>query len=303
MPQLFIILAALSWGFISVFVKKLSNYGFTEMEIVTIRVVYAFILLIPIIILQRKNSVIRIRLTHLPYFIGTGLCSIVFFNWCYFTAMNKLSVSFAVMLLYTSPAFVAIFSYLFLKERLTKKKLLAVLITIIGCALIAINGGVGASWDQLGFVIGLGAGLGYALYSIFGKLATRYYDSITITFYTFFVASLCLVPFYRFWEKFNQIPNELHLYMIGLALVPTVLAYILYTIGLNRIESSTAAILATIEPVAAIIIGITLFNEKITFVQFVGILCILSSVLILSIKRKSIKSHKSELSIFNEKTR
>ncbi|MFE7282577.1 EamA family transporter, partial [Heyndrickxia sporothermodurans] len=82
-----------------------------------------------------------------------------------------------------------------------------------------------------------------------------------------------------------------------------VLAYILYTIGLNRIESSTAAILATIEPVAAIIIGITLFNEKITFVQFVGILCILSSVLILSIKRKSIKSHKSELSIFNEKTR
>lgn len=303
MPQLFIILAALSWGFISVFVKKLSAFGFTEMEIVTIRVVYAFILLLPIIIFQRKRSVIRIKLTHIPYFIGTGLCSIVFFNWCYFTAMNKLSVSFAVMLLYTSPAFVAILSYFFLKEKLTKKKLFAVLITIFGCSLIALNGGGDNTWDQLGFSIGLGAGLGYALYSIFGKLATRYYDSITITFYTFLVASICLVPFYRFWEKFNQIPTNLHYYMIGLALVPTVLAYLLYTIGLNRIESSTAAILATVEPVAAIIIGITLFNEKIAFVQFAGILCILSSVLILSIKRKSIKRHQSEVSFINEKTR
>ncbi|MGE8204280.1 DMT family transporter [Heyndrickxia sp. NPDC080065] len=288
MPQLFVILAALSWGFISLFVKKLTIYGFTEMEIVTIRVLYAFILLIPVVIFQQKKGILRIKLIHLPYFFGTGLFSIVFFNWCYFTAMNKLSVSLAVMLLYTSPVFVVLLSYFILKEKLTKKKLIAVSVTIIGCSMIALAGsGGGSQWNQTGFIIGLGAGLGYALYSIFGKLALRYYNSTTITFYTFFIASLCLVPFYRFWEKMSQLPIDAHVYMIGLALIPTVLAYILYTIGLNRVESSTAAILATIEPAAAIFVGILLFKEKLFFLQFIGILFILSSVLILSLKRKT----------------
>ncbi|GIN85715.1 EamA family transporter [Heyndrickxia sporothermodurans] len=289
MPQLFIIMAALSWGFISIFVKKLAAYGFTEMEIVSIRAVYAFLILIPLLVFHRNKVNLKIKIKHIPYFIGTGLCSIVFFNWCYFTAMNKLSVSLAVMLLYTSPAFVAILSLFVLKERMTIKKILAILFTIIGCSMIALAGSIEeARWDHFGFIIGLGAGLGYALYSIFGKLALKHYDSTTITFYTFFIASFCLAPFNRFWEKMNHLPIEIHLYMVGLAIIPTVLAYLLYTIGLNRIESSTASILATIEPVAAIFVGVLLFNENLGGLQVIGVICILSSVIILSIRRKSI---------------
>ncbi|OOP65349.1 hypothetical protein BWZ43_25110, partial [Heyndrickxia oleronia] len=79
MPSAFIILAALSWGFISIFTKKLTSYGFTEMEIVTIRVVYAWILLFPLTFLQKKQAMFKIKLKHLPFFVGTGLLSIVFF--------------------------------------------------------------------------------------------------------------------------------------------------------------------------------------------------------------------------------
>jgi drug/metabolite transporter (DMT)-like permease len=288
LPSAFIILAALSWGFISIFTKKLTSYGFTEMEIVTIRVVYAWILLFPLTFLQKKQAMFKIKLKHLPFFVGTGLLSIVFFNWCYFTAINQLSVSLAVMLLYTSPAFVAILSYFILKEKLSLKKFFAIIVTITGCTLIAISSsGGGTSWNWGGFIIGLGAGLGYALYSIFGKLALKHYDSLTITFYTFLVASVSLAPFFHFWRKMSDFTIENHLYMIGLATVPTVLAYLLYTIGLNKVESSTAAILATMEPVAAILVGIILFKEDIVILQFIGILFILSSVFILSIKRKT----------------
>nr|WP_233711429.1 DMT family transporter [Lederbergia citrisecunda] len=174
LSQLMVIIAAFLWGSIAIFVKKLSFYGFTEMEIVTIRVVFACLWLVPIVIFMGNNRQLAIQFRHIWYFIGTGLCSIVFFNWAYFKAMNMMSISLAVMLLYTAPAFVVILSIIFLKERLTTKKVIAVFTTIVGCAIIALAGkGFDGNWTTIGFIIGLFSGLGYALYTIFGKIALR----------------------------------------------------------------------------------------------------------------------------------
>lgn len=290
LPQLMVIVAALCWGFIAVFVKKLTSYGFTEMEIVTIRTTSALILTIPLVLVLKDRTILKISPKHIPYFFGTGVLSIAFFNWCYFTAMNKMSISLAVMLLYTAPAFVAILSVFFLKEHMNKRKIAAVAATIIGCSMIALAGGSGGNeWSIIGFIIGLGAGLGYALYSIFGKLALQHYESFTITFYTFVVATACLLPFFPFWKKLDGLPLEAWAYMIGLGFVPTVLAYLLYTVGLRNMESSKAAILATVEPIAAVMIGVFLFSETMMPVQVIGALFILSSVVIVSSVRKPSK--------------
>ncbi|MFC3781312.1 DMT family transporter [Bacillus chungangensis] len=287
LPQVMVIIAALCWGFIAVFVKKLTSYGFTEMEIVTIRTTSALILTIPLVLVQKDPTILKISPKHIPYFFGTGVLSIAFFNWCYFTAMNKMSISLAVMLLYTSPAFVAILSVFFLKEHMNQRKIAAIAATIIGCSMIALAGGsTDNEWSFIGFMIGLGAGLGYALYSIFGKLALQYYESFTITFYTFVVATACLLPFFPFWKKLHGLPLEAWVYMIGLGFVPTVLAYLLYTVGLRKMESSKAAILATVEPIAAVMVGVLLFSETILLVQVIGALFILSSVVIVSNVRK-----------------
>ncbi|MCJ8006630.1 DMT family transporter [Lederbergia wuyishanensis] len=283
MYQLMVMVAALLWGAIAIFIKKLTYYGFTEMEIVTIRVFFAFLWLLPIVIFMENKRKLIIQLKHIWYFIGTGLCSIVFFNWAYFKAINMMSISLAVMLLYTAPAFVAILSAIILKERLMKKKLIAVFTTIVGCTIIALAGKeVGGDWNTLGFVIGLCSGLGYALYTIFGKIALRDYDSFIITFYTFFVSSITLLPFFPFWKKAQSLPLEAWLFMTGLGLFPTVIAYLLYTYGLKGIESSTASILATVEPVSAVLIGITIFNENLFIGQMIGAVFILSSILIIS---------------------
>ncbi|HEY4553306.1 MAG TPA: DMT family transporter [Bacillaceae bacterium] len=291
MHKLFVILAALLWGGIAIFIKKLTSYGFTEMEIVTIRVFFAFLLILPVLFVQRGKATLKIQFRHLWYFIGTGLLSIVFFNWAYFKAINLMSISLAVMLLYTSPAFVAILSAIFLKEKLTKRKISAVAATISGCAVIALSGsGAGDSWSVAGFAIGLCSGLGYALYTIFGKLALRDYDTLSITFYTFFIATAFMLPIFPFWTKAADMPMEAWLYMIGLGLLPTVLSFLLYTTGLKNIESSTASILATVEPVAAVLVGMALFQEKLLGGQVIGALLILSSILIISgVRKKNLK--------------
>lgn len=254
------------------------------MEIVTIRVVIAAILLAVIGLLKFQPEM-KIRLKDIKLFIGTGIFSIVLFNWCYFTSVNKMNLSLAVILLYTSPAFVTILSFLFLKEKMNWIKGASVIGTIIGCTLIAgVSQNDTVSLSTLGIITGLGAGFGYALYSIFGKFALDRYSSFTVTFYTFLVAAITLIPVTQLWNKGDLLfSREVLLYGGGLGIFPTVIAFLLYTKGLEKIESSKAAIIATVEPVVATLLSVILYKESFGLVQAIGTLIILSSVIIVNI--------------------
>jgi drug/metabolite transporter, DME family len=287
-PLVLIAASAALWGIIAIFVRTLSAVGFTPMEIVTLRVVTAAIILGVIGIVKYPKQ-FKIQLSDIKLFIGTGVFSIVFFNWCYFTSINQLNLSFAVILLYTSPAFVVVLSYFFLKERLGIKKIISVAGTIIGCILIA---GVSikdtGSLQVSGIIIGLGAGLGYALYSIFGKYALKKYQPFTITFYTFLTASITLLPLTGLWEKGSLlVERDILFYCIGLGLFPTVIAYVLYTKGLEKVESSKAAIVATAEPVVATLLSVYLYKESFGFLQFIGTAVLLFSVILINLPRIS----------------
>jgi drug/metabolite transporter, DME family len=291
--------AATMWGLIGFFVKGLSEIGFSAMEIVTIRVGTAAIMLL-IVGLSFFRTRLKIKLRDVPLFIGTGLFSIVFFNWCYFTAIDRMNIPVAAALLYTSPAFVITLSVLFLKEKFNLRKLLAVGGTIVGSALVAeITLTQSSSFSPSSIFIGLGAGFGYALYSIFGKVALQSYHPFTLTFYTFLTAALFLVPFFIGKPNVNLlIQQDVFFYAVGLGLVPTVLAYFAYSWGLEKVESSRAAIIATVEPVAATILGVMVYLEKISFIQGMGIVLILASVTLVNLPkgRYSIKNTRDEKS-------
>jgi len=268
------------WGFIALFVKQLHSAGFSSMEITAIRALTAFGFLL-MITLFKHRKLPEIRAKDLPLFAGTGILSIVFFNWSYFTAIQHLSVSLAVILLYTAPAFVALFSRLFLNERMDGRKLTAVAGTMTGCIFIAGGPPEGFEVSLYGLLAGIGSGVGYALYTLFGKLALRRYSSFSITFYTFFLASAFLFPFSRLWEKVPLFLNgKVIAAALGLGFFPTVLAYLLYTEGLKGVEGSIAAILATIEPIVALILGIILYDESFTSAQWFGASLILASVVL-----------------------
>jgi drug/metabolite transporter, DME family len=295
-PIILIAISAIMWGIIAIFVRKLASLGFTPMEIVTIRVVTALLLLGIIGVLKYPGQM-KIHLRDSKYFIGTGIFSIVLFNWCYFTSINQLSLSFAVILLYTAPAFVVVLSYLFLKESMDSMKIISVIGTLIGCILIAgINLKETPSMNLVGILTGLGAGFGYALYTIFGKFALLKYRPFTVTFYTFFVASITLLVFSDLFEKGSILfSKEVILYGVGLGLFPTVLAYLFYTKGLERMESSKASIIATVEPVAATLLSVFLFKEDFGVLQFIGTAIILLSVILINLPKTFLKQNKKRL--------
>lgn len=287
LAYIYVIIGASLWGIIGLFVNDLSAAGFTSLQIVTLRVITAACLLVAYL-LPLKPKLLKVKLKDIPLFLGTGILSIVFFNWCYFTAIKEVSLSVAVILLYTGPAFVVLMSRIFFGESLSRKKVIALFFTLLGCILVIRL----FPLDQItisayGILIGLGSGFGYALYSIFGKVALKTYSSLTIITYTFVCASAALLPI-------SGIGLDLSLFLsvdvwwsiIGLGFLPTALAYLLYTKGLSMIESGRASITATIEPLVATVLGVVVFGESLSYFQMLGFVLIIGAVVLIQWKRK-----------------
>lgn len=287
LAYIYVLLGASLWGIIGLFIDVLYQAGFTALEIVTLRVVSAAVMLV-FWLAVRNPRMLRINWKDSLSFVGTGIFSIVFFNWAYFTAIEEVSLSVAVILLYTGPAFVVILSRIFFNEPLTGRKIGALGLTLIGCAFVVRvvpSGDAQVSW--YGIIVGLGSGLGYALYSVFGKHALKKYDSLTVITYTFVFASAVMLPLSGFGMQAGQLASgNVLLWIIGLGLFPTALAYGLYTRGLSMIESGRASITATLEPVVATVIGIVVFGDILTAYQLLGMALVLAAVVLIQWKKR-----------------
>ena len=275
------------WGSMGLFVRLLNRSGFQTMNIVFLRaVITASVLLAALLLFKRQT--LRVRWKDLWCFAGTGIASVVFFNFCYFRTIEKLSMSVAAVLLYTAPAFVLVISAVLFHEKITKRKVISLILTVAGCALVSgvFAGGGPDSLDLPDLLIGIGAGVGYALYSIFSKLAIkRGYGSLTITFYTFLFAAFgCfLIPGSDAAFVFQNIIHsgwQMAGFVILFSLVTTVIPYFLYTLGLRGMDNSKASVIATVEPAVASLIGIFVFREQPGILQLVGILAVLGGVIL-----------------------
>ena len=281
-----IVLAGCFWGSMGIFVRKLTAVGFSSAQIVSIRVSLAA-LFFSILLLVKNRSGFRIALRDLPLFFGLGFGSILFFTVCYFTAITMMPLSAAAILLYTSPIWIMLMSVLFFHEKLNGKKLLALGLAFAGCILVSGISGEGIT--AAGLLTGLGSGIGYGLYSILGTVALRRYSPYTVTTYTFLFAaagSWIICSPADLVSKFSAAPDKTYLFLFcGLtALVTAVIPFLAYTLGLQRVEASRAGILATIEPMVATLIGITLFSEPLTLFSGLGMLLILGAVILLNWK-------------------
>lgn len=279
-----VVSGAALWGFISVFVRGLTALGFSSMQIVVLRSVLGCLFLGGFL-LVREPAALRVQVRNLWCFVGTGLLSLAFFNWCYFTAIRESQASIAVVLLYTSPIFVMLLSAAVFGEKITRKGLLAVALTFIGCVLVA---GPAGGLTLRVLLIGLGSGFGYALYSIFGRFALRHYGSLAVTFYTMAFSLLAVVPLAGPAQTVALVmerPQAL-IWAAGIALFCTVLPYILYTWGLGRMPAGRAAVLATIEPVVGALLGFFAYGEPMGAAKLAGMALILSAVLLLREKEQ-----------------
>ena len=283
---LLILLAGTFWGSMGLFTRPLNGYGLSALHLVFLRLGLGA-LVFALLLLLRDRAGLRIALRDLPLFLALGLLSVLFFTYCYFRAIELLPLSTAAILLYTSPIWVMLMSALFFRERVTGRKLLALALAFLGCVLVS---GLSRGGGAKGLLLGLGAGFGYALYSILGTIALRRYRPLTVTFYTFLIAaagSFLLCDRASLITGLSAVKADGLLWLVpAAALVTAVIPYLSYTVGLRSTEASRAAILATVEPVVATVLGALVYREHLSLPAFLGILLVLSAIVLLNLKKK-----------------
>ena len=289
LAPLFVLMASVLWGSMGIVTRYVVAIGFNTRQTAAVRITSAAAVLI-LFLLITDRSKLKLRKEDFKWFLGTGLGSLFINNLAYAATVQRASLSVAVVLLYTAPFFVMIMSVLFFKEKLTVQKIAALFLSFAGCILV-----VGLSGANVGgnviitLLIGLSAGFGYSLYSIFGTVLMERYESLTVTVYTFILASLASLVIAEPVSMVRIIAanaEKMPVTVIG-SVITLALPYICYSAALKYIESSKASIIASFEVVAASLFGVFLYHELLDIYNIVGIVCVVAALIILQLKPKS----------------
>lgn len=256
---LLVFLAASMWGTLGIFAKLLYQFNLDTFTVVFYRAMIAFFLLL----IYNFSKGLKIKKERLPFYAFYGFFSIFLFYVLYFYTVKISSVSLAVLLLYTAPIHSTVLGYFIFKERITSIKSIALIMAVFGVLFVVNPNNEKMSIPAI--VLGLLSGFTYAMYGILGKIAVRNERPEEALLYTIGFGALFLTPFSNF-----KVPLDAFPYLFALALFPTFLAYILYNTALREVEVSRASIIATIEPVVALILAYLIFNETLTLKQLFG---------------------------------
>lgn len=282
MGYLCIVAAAVLWGTLGPVARFAFRDGIDPLELAFWRAVIGGAAFAAHAIVRRR---LRIARRDVPALVAFALVGVTVFYWSYLQAVRTGGAALAAILLYTAPAWVAVAGALWLGERLTTRKLAALVLTLAGVALVAVGGGlalgdVGAA--ALGW--GLLSGVSYAAYYLFGKRYFERYPAPTVFLYALPLGALALLPVIPWSPK---APAD-WLVILFIAVVPTYLAYLLYSLGLRRIEATRAATVATLEPVVAAVLALVVWRERLGAAAVIGSGLVLAGVLVMTTTRESV---------------
>ncbi len=264
-----IIIASILWGLAGILAKMIS--GMPVQSIIFYRVAFASIIFFIALLISGNLNIIK---------LGDKKCFLLLFAilqtgtmMAYFVSLLNASVSVAVLLLYTAPVYVTLFSPWLLKESSTKKGIIALVLSFAGVVLIVDPGKLEISRYSIGILAGMVSGITYAFQIMTSKYLSLRYSGYTQAFWGFIIAMLILLPIGT--APMDVIFRNID-YLVLLAIFPTILAVSLYFNGLKKVRAQSASILGLIEPVSAVILAVLILGEQISTPQIIGGVLILA---------------------------
>lgn len=289
----YIIAAGILWGTSGIFVNFLVPKGYHSLQLTAVRGVVS-LLFFAIYSAIRDRRAFKVSSKELLFFMGIGIAQFGTAAF-YFMSMTRTSISTAVVLMYTAPIYVTVFSAIFLGEKFSKPKIAALCMMIVGCALVSGLVG-GLKIDAIGIIFGIISGISYASYNILTKITMmRSYSPVSSNLYGAFfmmLISLAVCKPAQIIPITVSEPVTLSFSLIALGVVTFVLPYLFFALGMRELPAATASALSTVEPLSACAFGILIFNEKPDLFSFAGIALILVAVFLLGYcekERKQIK--------------
>ena len=278
--------AASIWGTLGFFAKVLYAEGVSFEALVAVRASVGWTAMLLFVLLTKGAGSLRVARRDLLFLVPLGLVGIGAFYLLYFFTVRESTVGTAAILLYSSPAFVMLLAWLFLRETLGILRVLALALTFGGIFLVV--GAYDPAALEVGPLVlatGLLSGLTYGLYSIFGKPLAGHLDPAVILSYALGVGAVLLALFaLPTLHTLVGLSSSSYALLFVLAVVHTSLAFGLYTVGLRRLDAGQAAIVATVEPVVAGALGVVLLGEALTAPKLAGAFLVLAGAALAQVR-------------------
>ena len=250
-------------------------------SVIFYRFIFASILLAIFMLIKKDSFYLKFKEIILLALLGLlfGISAISLFN-----SFLYMDAGLASTVLFIYPIFVAIIMALFFKEKNSIITILSIIFAFLGVVLLYESDGANVS--NFGIFLVIVSSLCYAIYIVIinqylkiSALKVTFYSmlfcTITILIHSFFDSSLNIMPLINF---------NMWFYTLFLALVPTIISLLFLIKAIQIVGSTSASILGALEPLTAVLIGVYVFNEKITFWLVIGIVFILFGVLLIVLK-------------------
>ncbi len=282
-----VLLACACWGTSGIFVKFIAaDSDVSALALAFWRDLSTFTVLLLTLGLLRP-AWLRVQRRDLTRLIalGSGLGAFHVF-WNLGVLLNGAAV--ATVQQAAMPAIVAVAAWLLWGEPLTRRKVLAIVLTFAGTVLVSGLDVLGrAKLTAPGLLVGLGIPITYASYNLLGKKISARYRSPTVLVYSFGFGALTLLPFQFFTPQPWPVPSSTWIWFAALISLSTIIPWSVYTFGLGRLPASVASILAMAEIPVVSVYAYFLLGERLTVTQFVGAAMVVTGVLLLFRRRQS----------------
>lgn len=278
------VLSGAFFGLTGLFTRKLTGAGLSTMGILSIRCSVAALCFFCTALGDLRQ--LKIRKNDFLLFAAVGILGQGMFSFCYYNAINMMSISTACILMYLSPVFVTIMARFVFRDKISRRTVFAIALCIVGCACVS---GFGGTVTTLGFLCGIGSAVAFALINILDRiLLGRGYTGKAVNFWIcVFAAGFGIVMdllFFRdgFLRPFAVLFSgwKIFLLCIAMALTTGFLAYRFFSLALHGCKSGTVSILASSEPVVETLVSVFVFREAFGILGAVGIALVLGGIVL-----------------------
>jgi drug/metabolite transporter (DMT)-like permease len=284
---LYILIGTTLWGVSSVVAKSLFIIGLPPAELVQIRLTLATLTLLLILLIFDRNRII-ISLKDLPYFLVLGFIGVAGVQFTYYYTISKIHVGPAVLIQYLSPVWIALYAFIFQKEPLTKGKIVALLLALLGCYFTV--GGYRMDLlrlNRIGIVSGLISSLFFSFYALYGEKGLKKYDPWTLILYGFGFGAvfywILISPMRVITEGYSF---KIWMAFLYIAIFSTLIPFGLYFKGIEQVRATRASITATWEPVVAGMTAYFVLGEVLFPLQVLGGIGVIAAIVLLQMAKE-----------------
>ena len=291
-----VLIAALMWGSIGIFVKGISALGVSSQSMAAFRLLSGAVLMAPVLAFMGCQGGDREGKASGPLALFKaspkelvpcallGIIGLATANTLYYECMGEVGMSTASVLLYTSPVFGVMLGRVLYREDVTPNKLVAIAFNIGGCVLAVTNGDLsGFHFSVWGVTSGVIAGFCGASLAVFSRIATKTVHPLAVTFGACFGGAVMAAIAAPWPDVAAAMSPQLLLLFFGFGLIPTAVAYVLYMQGLSMgLETSKVPVVMSFETVVTVLLGIGVYAEPAGAIKVLGIVLVLASILIMN---------------------